>query len=73
MRDSGTISLIPPTDKIFPTIVKSSKVALHPPVYTETKNKLEILSVGEKFLNVTDSRFLVSLIYMRMDKMKQDF
>jgi len=43
MRDSGTISLIPPTDKIFPTIVKSSEVALRPPVYTETKNKLDIL------------------------------
>ena len=43
MRDYGTISLIPPTDKIFPTIVKSSEVALRLPVYTETKNKLEIL------------------------------
>jgi len=43
MRDSGSISLIPPIDKIFPTILKTSEVALHPPVYTETKIKIEIL------------------------------
>jgi hypothetical protein len=40
IRDSGTISLIPITDKIFPIIVKSSEVALLPPAYTETKNKI---------------------------------
>lgn len=48
IRDSGIISLIPPTDKIFLIILKSSEVMLLPPEYTEIKNKMAMLSQCER-------------------------
>jgi hypothetical protein len=43
IRDSGTISLIPPTDKTFPIIVKSSEVVLLPAEYTKAKTKSQVI------------------------------